>query len=450
MANEADKLLSGFLKRLQQNARIRKGLAVCILLALLGVAAYFVYDIMPRQYALSITGGDILSNRHFLAKTLQEEAAGNGVSLQVKPTSGSQEALQLLEEGKLDLAFIQGGLNNYYPHVVHVATVAPELLHILVRPDIKDISGLRGKLINLGSTKGGTRVIAKQVLDFSGLADGIDYVESNFSSEELVSMRNEKLPDAIVLTSFAPSDAADYLVKQRGFRILEIPFASSLALRLGWVADSKIVAYMYDVQPPVPSRDIKTIGVNLHLVANKDVAPRAIFKVLESLFNPELEVRLKMKLDENRLTVPSGFDLSIGSKMYLERKNPLLSSETVDKIKSLFGLILSVASTLLVVFKWFKGEPVEPEAPATADKDFVEYIRQVAGVEKEYDEIKLQGSLTPQSANGLETKLATIKDAALDRLANAKLDNNQLPQNLLLAIADVRTRIGNSEAARSD
>ena len=75
MANEAHKLLDAFLLRIQKNAQIRKGLALILLIGLLGIVASFAYDFIPRHYSLSITGGDILSNRHYLARLLQDEAA---------------------------------------------------------------------------------------------------------------------------------------------------------------------------------------------------------------------------------------------------------------------------------------------------------------------------------------------------------------------------------------
>ncbi len=37
--------------------------------------------------------------------------------------------------------------------------------------------------------------------------------------------------------------------------------------------------------------------------------------------------------------------------------------ENFDKLKSFLGLILSVASALLIIFKWFKGSADEAEAP---------------------------------------------------------------------------------------
>jgi TRAP-type uncharacterized transport system substrate-binding protein len=375
---------------------------------------------------------------------LQEQVADNDVSLEIKPTSGSQEALALVDAGKLDFAFIQGGLDLPYPNVVHVATVAPELLHFLVRPGINSIADLRGKRVNLGSRKGGTRIISRQVLEFSGLQEGIDYVESNIPTEELLSMRADRMPEAIVITSFAPSDVADYIIKQRGYRLLEIPFPASLSLRLGWVADSKILAYMYNVQPAVPDHDIKTIGVNLHLVANKNVEPRAVFKVLESLFSPDLEVKLKIRLDENQILTSASYPLSKGTRMFIDRKSPLFSNATLDKIKALFGLLLSVGSTLLVIFKWFKGEPIEPEKQPVDDNVFIGYMDRVTALEQAVTERASQGTLTEQERADFDVQLLAIKAEALGRLARARFDNARLPDNLLMAITDARARLSSA------
>lgn len=432
MANEAQKILDEWLERLRRNERVRKLLAGCLVLVLLGVAASFLHDALPRQYALTLTGGDILGNRHFVARQLQRVAADHGVALKLNPMPGSEEALRALDAGQIDLAFIQDGLENKYPNVVHVASVVPEQLHFLVKPDIKDISGLRGKLVNLGSKRGGTRIVARQVLEFSGLEVGVDYVEANLSAEELLRMRAERLPDAIVITSYAPSDGAEFLIRERGYTLLEIPFPASLALRLGWVADSKILAYTYSVKPPVPPRDIKTVGVNMHLVANRNVEPRAIFQVLESLYSPALSAALKLRIDEDQLNVPSGYPLSEGSQRFLERKNPLLSSATLDRIKALFGLALSVASTVLVVLRWFQGDAPEAPKPQADDPRFVAWLQEVAGIEQAF-------ASDPVQRASLLQQLLRIKTEALACLGQARLDNPALANTLLTALADTRS-----------
>jgi TRAP-type uncharacterized transport system substrate-binding protein len=438
MANEAHKILDNLLKRIQKNARLRNALAVCAVLALLGTAASFLYDVLPRQFALTVTGGDILSNRHAMARLLQRESAGNGVALRIIPVSGSQEALMAVNDGKLDLAFIQDGLDAKYPNVRHVAFVAPEQLHFLVRPDIKDISGLRGKMVNMGSKLGGTRIVARQVLEFSGLQSGVDYQEANLSSEDLLRMRDENLPEAIVITSFPPSDIAEALIRERGYELLEIPFPASLSLRMGWVADSKILAYTYKVKPPVPARDIKTVGVNMHLVTHKDVSPQAVFKVLESLYSPALETGMKIKLQENTLTTASGYALSDGSKKFLARKNPLLSSATLDQLKALFGLVLSVASTVLVVVRWFSGEGTQEPQVQTDDAQYVAWIDDVVRIEARYAQALVNAEADSAVCAALQAELASVKAQALSLAGTARLDNVQLPHTLLLAVADAR------------
>ncbi len=441
MANEARNILDDWLQRMQRHERVRKALGILLVMALLGVAAHYVYEVLPRTYSLKITGGDILGNRHYLAGALRDEVRPNGVRLDVLPTEGSQEALSRVSEGKLDFALIQGGLELPFTNVVHVANLAPELLHFLVRPDIKDISGMRGVRINLGSKKGGTRVIAKELLEFSGMRDGVDYVETNLGTEDLLAMRKDRIPDVIVITSFAPSNVADYIVKQFGYSLLEIPFPSALALRQGWAADSKVMAYMYSVQPPVPPRDVKTVGVNLQLVANAHLDPRAVFKVLEGIYSPDLQMRLKMKFDEDKILESSSYPLSSGTRLFMDRKNPLLSQATLKKVESLFGLILSVASTLIVVFKWFKGAPPVAVKPETDDAFFVTLIERVLTVDTAIDASPDAG-LALDQRDALQKELSDIKAVAMRRVAsNGILSNAHLVPQLFSAIADSRARL---------
>lgn len=441
MTNEARGILDDWLKRMQRNERVRKTLAALLVMVLLAIAGHYVYEVLPRTYAMKITGGDILGNRHYLAGALRDEVLSNGVTLDVLPSEGSQEALLEVSEGKLDFALIQGGLELPYPNVRHVANLAPELLHFLVRPEIKDIAGMRGMRINLGSKKGGTRVIAKQLLAFSGMQDGVDYVETNLGTEDLLALRKDRVPDVIVITSFAPSNVADYIVRQYGYSLLEIPFPSALALRQGWVADTKVMAYMYSVQPPVPPRDVKTVGVNLQLVANAHLDPRAVFKVLEGVYSPGLQMRLKMKFDEDDILESSHYPLSSGTRLFMDRKNPFLSQATLKKIESLFGLILSVASTLIVVFKWFKGAPPEAPHPETDDAFFVALTERVLAVDATIDALP-GGALAFEQSDSLQKELSGIKSSAMRRLAtNGPLANANLVPQLFSAIADSRTRL---------
>jgi TRAP-type uncharacterized transport system substrate-binding protein len=355
MAHEAEELLQRMLDHLQQHRTVRRVLSAGLLLALCVSTLWFLYNALPRQYELSIADGEIVSNRHFLTTSLQQEAQENHISLRIRHVENSEQALQLLNQGKLDFAFIQAGFPTYYPNVVQVATVAPEILHVLVKPNIHQLKDLNAHLINLGNKQSETRLIAKRVLEYSGLLDEIDYVESNYSDEELMAMRPDKLPDVIFNTSYLPSMVADFFVRERGYALLEIPFPAALSLRYGWAEQSKILADMYNAMPAVPARDISTVGINLHLLSNRNVDEKAIYQVLKALYGPALAVRLKMKFSEDKLTLPSGYPLASGAKTFLERNNPLVSAENFEKLKAITGLILSLASTAIVIVRWLRG-----------------------------------------------------------------------------------------------
>jgi hypothetical protein len=136
-------------------------------------------------------------------------------------------------------------------------------------------------------------------------------------------------------------------------------------MRMGWVSDAKILAYMYRISPPVPATDIRVVGVNLNLLANKNVDPRAVSKLLNVLYSPQVSSRFGFPISEDKMLIPSGFPISDGTSMYIASKQPLITSQMIDQIKGVFGLIMTLLSIALVVFKWFK----EPNDEDDKDED---------------------------------------------------------------------------------
>lgn len=369
-SNEIEEYLFKALDWLRSKHHIRKGLALALIALLLILAGKFAYDLYPRNYELSISGGGMLTKSHQLAKVLQDEALRKNVSLTIVPSAGSYEALNALNEGTLDLAFVQGGIDPVgYDDVRQVASIAPQLIQFLVKSDVKTIRDIRGKTINLGEKNGGPSVVSNQILRFSGLTPEVDYVETNFSDEQLLSMKPDRLPDVIVQVSYAPSVIVDFLVQKRGYQLLEMAFPPSLSMRMGWVADSKILAYMYQISPPVPAQDIQVVGVNLNLLANKNVDPHAIAALLPVLYSPQVASRFSFPISEEKMLTPSGFPISDGTEVYIASKQPLITAAMISQIQNLFGLVMSLLSVALVVFKWFKAPEDPPESADTEGDD---------------------------------------------------------------------------------
>ena len=399
-SNEVEELLFRGLDWLRSKHHIRKGLALLVIGLLLGLAGKFAYELYPRHYDLSISGGGMLTKSHHLAKVLQEEAIRANISLLITPTKGSFQALNDLNDGTLDLAFVQGGIDVVgYENVRQVASIAPQLIHFLVKGDVKTIHDIRGKIVNLGEKNGGPSIVSNQILRFSGLVPEVDYVETNFSDEQLLGMKAANLPDVIVQVSYAPSATVDFLVQKRGYQLLEMSFPPSLALRMGWVADTKILAYTYQISPPVPAKDIQVVGVNLNLLANKDVDAYAIAALLPVLYSPQVASRFSFPITEDKMLTPSGFPVSDGAEVYLASKQPYITAQTIDQIKGIFGLVMSLLSVVLVVFKWFKA----PEEVDDANEAQPTHKANLAGADSK------ENSTVPDHLNTIATNISKLE-----------------------------------------
>ncbi|RBJ66982.1 hypothetical protein C3L29_039125, partial [Pseudomonas sp. MWU12-2534b] len=145
---------------------------------------------------------------------------------------------------------------------------------------------------------------ARGLLEFAGLRADRDYLESNLSQEALMSLPADRLPDAIVTASYLPSMLADFLIRQRGYHLIALPFPDTPSSRLDWAAPAEIPAYLYGAAPAVPPQALRTAGMNLHLLAYGQLDAKAEYRLLETLYSPALAVRLNMKLDEALLTRP--------------------------------------------------------------------------------------------------------------------------------------------------
>jgi hypothetical protein len=81
-----------------------------------------------------------------------------------------------------------------------------------------------------------------------------------------------------------------------------------------------------------------------------------------------------MHLDEALILSASAYPPSVGTQRFIDRNKPLFSRDLFDKLKAATGLVVSVYSGLLVIFKWFKQVPLvlaasDPEGEADDASD---------------------------------------------------------------------------------
>jgi TRAP-type uncharacterized transport system substrate-binding protein len=445
-----------------------KWVAPVVAVAALALACFFYfYSPGQKNYHLRLTAGNVLGVRHVLARRLQKEAGGRGLTLEVQPSKGSEEGLDWVNTRKVDVALVQGGLSPAgRPDVRQVATLQIEPMHLAVKKELvsaasASLMALRGKTVDLEEVGSGSHSLALAVLEFVGLRprdhDPVHgYVAVSLNRQQLFDAPDtSRLPDATFLVSPLPSSAMRYLVTKHGYRLVPLPFAEALALEsleqspgddrqaagkgeivLGRIQATTIPAYTYSIEPPVPDRPLPTLGTRLLLVAHKDVPARAAFELVQATYASEFGQIVHPPLDARLMDQPPEFPWHEGAVLYQQRNAPLLSGAVMDSAHKGFAIFAAAASGLFVFWQWLKLH-----GNVSRHRGFKNYIAQVTRIEERALEAERNTPLPVAELFALRDRLQRLKTEALDEFAQADLAGKDLLFGFLIQVNDVRDNL---------
>jgi len=445
----------------------REGIAATLCLTALGIAAgVYINHSRPVRYRLSITGGSADGLRHLIAEKLADEARSHELIVSVVGTAGSREALDRVEARQLDLALVQGGLEpTLHPHVRQVAALHIEPLHLLVKPQLdvpvtENLRALRGKTVNLGPAGSGTHELALDVLRFAGLepnsSDGSgDYTIATLRYADLLDATDAaKLPDAIFTVSALPSPVARVLVGRHHYKLVELPFGEAFALdaldrrasgsratdRSGrsdvtkpQIHPTSIPPFTYGVEPPSPPTELRTFGPRLLMVSNEAVPTEIIRRLLESVFSPHFAQISKPPLDSANLKTSPEYPLHDGTEEYVEFNKPVLAGDVIDFLEKGTSLLGGVLGGMFFLWQWIRHHYRRKRALG-----FESYMVKVAAIEEQALALEMQAKLDLKELLRLQQELGRLKNEALARFAEGKLEGEQLISGFLSHVNDAR------------
>src|SRR5262245_28753781 len=126
-------------KSLSRRALRDAFLATLGLVAVVTTVALLVYTPRIPRRSLTLTAGSQSGLRHQMGLALTKEAGPYGLDFELVATAGSEEALEQVDAGKIDVALVQGGLAaRHRANVRQVAALHVEPLHLLVKQELAD------------------------------------------------------------------------------------------------------------------------------------------------------------------------------------------------------------------------------------------------------------------------------------------------------------------------
>jgi hypothetical protein len=164
--------------------------------------------------ALTIATGPSDGSYFQIAQDIKNVAGKEGIDLQVMPTKGSLENIELLGAGKVDLAIVQLDALRFISDVVKreagldvferikvVMNLYPEEIHILTnKKEIQTFYHLDGKRVSVGPPGGGTAVTAAVLFTVYDIKSTVS--EEPF--EAAIKRMEQGALDAVIFVGGAP------------------------------------------------------------------------------------------------------------------------------------------------------------------------------------------------------------------------------------------------------
>ncbi|MCS0504829.1 TAXI family TRAP transporter solute-binding subunit [Ancylobacter mangrovi] len=257
--------------------------------------------------------------------------------VQVQSTKASVENLNLLEQGRGELAFSLGdsvklawegdtevGFKSKLGKLRGIAAIYPNYIQIVASKDsgIKTLQDLKGKRVSVGAPKSGTELNARAILAAAGMSyDDLGKVEYLPFGESVELMKNRQLDATLQSAGLGVASIRD-LASSLPITVVSVPAAVVDKLGPPYVS-ANIPAGTYDGQ----GEGVDTVAVVNFLVTREGVSDDVAYQMTKLIFEnlPTLESAHKaasqIKLEDATKGMP--IPLHPGAERYYKEKGIL-------------------------------------------------------------------------------------------------------------------------------
>lgn len=293
----------------RQLARRRKQI---ILLGVLATSIWVIIwalafrDVLDKEIVIAVgpEGGQYARIGEQLAERLQRNIDATGTVHKVTviySTSGSSENLDLMVEGKADLAIVQADALPDRSGISSVAPLYPEWVMVVVRrgpdgePLVKSVRDLRGHKVALGRRGSGMSHTSRAILGYYGI-DASDPAQIGDPDADFAALETPAGKDhiAAIVTSGHQNGKLKKLLGTGHYDLLPIELADAIDLQNRFLNPVTIpVGGVYLGDNPVPSKPVQTVSTTalLAVVSNNSTSQSMLIgHVLTVLYGGQREM----------------------------------------------------------------------------------------------------------------------------------------------------------------
>jgi uncharacterized protein len=255
-------------------------------IALVGFLITYQYVGAPPPKVVRIATGAKNGAYYTFAQEYARLLASDGITLEVVPTAGSVENLELLKNGEVSLALIQGGsaTRDDKERLQSLGSLFLEPVWIFVRKQsaLRRFLELKGKRVSVGIAGSGTHLLATQLLSSAGITETNTQLIREETTQAIDSLSKGKIdaaffvasPEAPIIRNLFAAPAVELLNFDRAAAYGRwFPFLTPVTLSEGVI----------DLQQNIPSHDTPLVAASANLAARGDLNASLIPAVLNAV-----------------------------------------------------------------------------------------------------------------------------------------------------------------------
>jgi TRAP transporter TAXI family solute receptor len=426
------------------------GLPLVILIVAGFWATYQFVQPAPPKRLVIVTGAPDGSYQSFAAR-YKEIFERNGIDLEIRPSAGAVENLQLLldPQQKVDVGFVQSGVvdGKDTTGLTSLGMMYPEPLWLFYtgKDGLDTLDKLKGKRIAVGQEGSGTRQLALDLLEAHGLAAPPTQI-SDLSGMSAAQALERGEVDAVFLVGAAQSGTVWTLLYTPGIQLFNFSQAEAYARRFPQLTVLTLPRGAIDLQRDLPRRDVKLVAPTAALVTRQSTHPALVDLLLQAATEVHGGAGLFQRAGE--FPAPHGGDIPLSKeaeryyksgKPFLQHYMPFWAATLINRLFILavpvFALLIPLIKVAPYLYSWrvrmrvfrYYGELklLELQAQdAPESKTPEEWIAALDRIEQAANRIPTPNAFADQVYT-LRAHVNMVREATLRRLTGTPVDGIQ-------------------------
>ncbi len=327
-------------------------------IVLVGFLITYQYVGAPPPKVVRIATGANNGAYYTFAQEYARLLASDGITLEVVPTAGSVENLELLKSGEVSLALIQGGsaTRDDKERLQSLGSLFLEPVWIFVRRQsaVKRFLELKGNRVSVGIAGSGTHLLATQLLSAAGITETNTQLIREETTQAIDSLSNGKI-DAAFFVASPEAPIIRKLFAAPAVELLNFDRAAAYGRWFPFLTPVTLSEGVIDLQQNIPAHDTPLVAASANLAARRDLNA----SLIPALLNAVARVHQAGGVLEHKRQFPSVdfADLPlnedarrylINGPSFLFRWLPYGTAVLLDRLKI---LVLPLLALLLPLFK---------------------------------------------------------------------------------------------------